>query len=40
MSEIAARRLVLYGYTNLWNLEGEMVAWRQRGYPLMTAPAK
>lgn len=33
MSDIAARRLVRHGYTNLWNLEGGMVAWRQRGYP-------
>mgnify|MGYP001561100981 FL=1 len=40
MSDIAARTLVRHGYTNLWNLEGGMVAWRQRGYPLMTAPAK
>jgi rhodanese-related sulfurtransferase len=40
MSDIAARTLVRHGYTNLWNLEGGMVAWRQRGYPLMAAPAK
>ena len=40
MSDIAARTLVRLGYTNLWNLEGGMIAWRQRGYPLITAPAK
>jgi len=40
MSTIAAETLVRLGYTNVWNLIGGMVDWRQRGYPLMTAPAK
>lgn len=40
MSDIAARTLVRLGYTNLWNLEGGMIVWRQRGYSLITAPAK
>lgn len=40
MSDIAARTLVRLGYTNLWNLEGGMIVWRQRGYSRITAPAK
>lgn len=32
MSEIAATELVSLGYTNIWNLEGGMVAWEQAGY--------
>ena len=40
MSTIAAETLVRLGYTNVWNLVGGMVDWRQRGYSLMTAPAK
>ncbi len=31
MSEIAATELVSLGYTNIWNLEGGMVAWEQTG---------
>jgi rhodanese-related sulfurtransferase len=31
MSDIAARELVKRGYTNIWNLEGGMVAWEQAG---------
>lgn len=34
MSTIAAERLVELGYTNIWNLEGGMVAWEQAGLPL------
>ncbi len=34
MSQIAAEKLVLLGYTNLWNLEGGMLGWEQAGYPL------
>jgi len=31
MSEIAATEFVSLGYTNIWNLEGGMVAWEQAG---------
>ncbi len=35
MSDIAARELVQRGYTNLWNLDGGMVAWERAGLPLV-----
>ena len=34
MSAIAAKELVKAGYTNVWNLDGGMVAWEQQGLPL------
>lgn len=34
MSDIAARTLVKLGYTDVWNLDGGMVAWTEAGYPL------
>lgn len=34
MSEIAATELVSLGYTNIWNLDGGMVAWEQAGYEI------
>ena len=34
MSEIAATELVSRGYTNIWNLDGGMVAWEQAGYEI------
>ena len=34
MSDIAARELVSKGYTNLWNLDGGMVAWEGAGLPI------
>ena len=34
MSRIAAEKLVALGYTNLWNLDGGMVAWEQAGLSL------
>ena len=34
MSSIAAKELVKAGYTNVWHLDGGMVAWEQQGLPL------
>ena len=34
MSEIAATELVSMGYSNIWNLDGGMVAWEQAGYEI------
>ena len=34
MSDIAVRALVQAGYTNVWNLDGGMIAWEQAGYSL------
>jgi len=34
MSATAARALVKLGYTNVWNLDGGMIAWKQTGHPL------
>lgn len=31
MSAIAAEKLVSLGYTNIWDLDGGMVAWEQAG---------
>lgn len=38
MSAIAARELVAAGYTDVWNLDGGMNAWRAQGYPLLDEP--
>jgi len=38
MSAIAARELVAAGYTDVWNLDGGMNAWRAHGYPLEERP--
>ncbi len=35
MSAMAARTLVKLGYTDVWNLDGGMIAWEQAGYPLL-----
>jgi len=34
MSSMSAARLVELGYTNIWNLDGGMVAWETAGLPL------
>jgi len=34
MSNIAAETLVGLGYTNVFNVDGGMVAWEQAGYPI------
>ncbi len=34
MSSIAARALVRLGFTDVWNLDGGMVAWQEAGHPL------
>ncbi len=34
MSGIASETLVGLGYTNIWNLDGGMVAWEKAGLPL------
>lgn len=38
MSATAARTLVKLGFTNVWNLDGGMVAWEQQGYGLIHRP--
>ena len=35
MSAIVAEELVKAGYTNVWNLEGGMIAWKEAGYPIL-----
>jgi len=36
MSAIAAETMVRLGYTNVWNMEGGMIAWETLGLPLKT----
>ena len=36
MSTLAAETLVRLGYTNVWNMEGGMIAWEALGLPLKT----
>jgi len=38
MSTITAQALVKRGYTDVWNLEGGMIAWEQAGYRLVHRP--
>jgi rhodanese-related sulfurtransferase len=35
MSDTASRTLVRLGYTNIWNLDGGMIAWEASGFPLL-----
>jgi rhodanese-related sulfurtransferase len=35
MSATAARELVSLGYTDVWNLDGGMIAWKQAGFPVL-----
>lgn len=39
MSDTAARTLVRLGYTNVWNLDGGMVAWQEAGYQIVDSPS-
>jgi len=34
MSQIAAEKLVSFGYTNIWELKGGMADWEQAGFDL------
>lgn len=34
MSAIAAEELIMAGYTDVWNLDGGMIAWEKAGYNL------
>jgi rhodanese-related sulfurtransferase len=34
MSQIAAEELVSFGYTNVWNLKGGMIGWKEAGFEL------
>jgi rhodanese-related sulfurtransferase len=35
MSTIVAKELVKAGYTNVWNLDGGMIAWEKAGFELI-----
>jgi len=39
MSADTSKVLVSLGYTNVWNLSGGMLGWKQAGYPLVTRSA-
>lgn len=34
MSQMAAEELVSLGYTNIWNLKGGMVEWKEAGFEI------
>ncbi|MHB9092822.1 MAG: rhodanese-like domain-containing protein [Chloroflexota bacterium] len=35
MSATAARALVKIGYTDIWNLDGGMIGWKEAGHPVV-----
>lgn len=37
MSGIAAARLAELGYTNVWDVKGGMIEWKQKGYTIYNA---
>jgi rhodanese-related sulfurtransferase len=37
MSAIAARALVVLSFSNVWNLDGGMIAWNEAGYSLLSS---
>lgn len=38
-SGLAYQRLAARGFTNLYNMEGGMLAWEKLGFPVVTTPA-
>ena len=38
MSSDAAQTLTRLGYTNIWDVDGGMMAWEKEGYQLIQAP--
>ncbi len=38
MSGITAKTLTRLGYTNIWDVDGGMLAWEKEGYPLVQSP--
>lgn len=38
MSTEAAQVLAGLGYTDVWNLDGGMIEWKQAGYPILEKP--
>jgi len=38
MSDVAAKTLTRFGYTNIRDVDGGMAAWGKEGYQLVGAP--